>query len=98
MDIKNVTQFVNLLVERKMQPIHPSFNGVIICLEDYRRLCGSCGKTTYRDKVYANCNEQYEHIVKHVLPGFASQFFANTNETRANFYKDGDKLVGVLSR
>lgn len=99
MEIKNVTQFVNILIDNRMQSLHPSFNNIIVCLDDYKRLCGGCGSAVeIREKIYSNCNIQYENIVKSILPGFTSQLFAGTNEIRANFYRDNSRFIGSLSR
>ena len=98
MEIKNATQFVNFIVDHKLQNLHPSFNAIVICLNDYKRFCVGCSSVTKRDEIYNNCNQQYEQIIKGVLLNFTGQFLSAVNESRISFYKDEVKYLGSISR
>lgn len=98
MDIKNFTQFVNLLVLKHIVHVHPAFDKLATCLMVYNGMC-ACGGNTNKNKSdkSAECNRIYRESLS-VVDSMKSHLFVGCADNTISFYIDNVHHVKTISR
>lgn len=99
MEVKNFTQFVNLLTSTQSVKDHPAFDRLMICMMTYNSLCNNCGSINNQDKTskYAECNRIYREAIGSV-DLVKAKFFQTTNDSTISFYIDDAHLIKTIGR
>jgi hypothetical protein len=98
MNIKNFTQFVNLLSATQTIHCHPSFDKLVTCMNAYSGMC-ACGGTSDQEKSnkHGECNRIYRESIG-AVDSIKAHLFLNSTENTISFYIDDIHHVKTLFR
>lgn len=98
MDIRNFTQFANLLSSKQISGSHPAFNKLIVCMMLYNSIC-ACGGNSNADKTnkHSECNRIYRESLG-AIDGIKSHLFNGCNDNTISFYINDTIHLKTLSR
>ena len=97
MDIRSATNFLSLVQQYGMKDLHPLFNQLENCLNNYDAAC-DCYKRNDRVEMYRKCNNIYCESIRSVIPSLRLQFLMKTGEHRISFYTEHGALLMTISR
>lgn len=98
MNIKNFTQFANLLSVKQVIHLHPAFDRLVMCVMTYNSMC-ACGGNSNKDKAnkHTECNRIYREAlgcVESVKP----YFFNGCTDNTISFYIDESFSIKTIGR
>ncbi len=97
MDIRNFTQFINLLNSKNAVNLHPSFQKLSNCVSNYNSIC-SCGSSNKeKQNKYNECNRIYREATI-VANSIKPYLFLGCSDNTISFYMDNTYLVRTISR
>lgn len=98
MDIKNFTQFVNLLSSRKVIHLHPAFDRLTTCMMLYNTIC-ACGGNSNQEKSnkHSECNRIYREAIG-AINGIKAHLFQGCGDNTISFYVDDIHLIKTIGR
>lgn len=98
MDIRNFTQFANLLASTQTIHLNGSFDRIFTCMMLYNSFC-SCGGNTDRDRAskHSECNRIYREALGSV-DGIKAHLFKNSSDNTISFYIDDVHHIKTLCR
>lgn len=98
MDIKNFTQFVNLLSQKQIIHMNESFDKLATCVMLYNGMC-ACGGNTDRDKSnkHAECNRIYREALGGT-DNIKSYLFNGCQDNTISFYIDEIHHIKTICR
>jgi len=98
MDIKNFTQFANLLTTKHILNLHPAFNKLITCISVYNSMC-SCGGNSNVEKTnkHSECNRIYRESLG-TIESYKPHLFNECNDNMILFWIDDTYLIKTLHR
>jgi hypothetical protein len=97
MDIRNATQFSNLIQTTGLQMKDMAFQQIVFCVDQLGKMC-NCWKAEDKKKLYDNCTMIYMNAVKNVIPKFKTDILAKTDDRQISFYLDNGSLIGIVCR
>ena len=96
MDVRGSGAFYHFAKNNGLNGIHPEVNALIVCMEEYDRLC-ACDSPEFRDSKLNQCRAIYENFISKA-DGFKSTFLSKTSDGRVSFYSDHGRLIKSFSR
>lgn len=98
MDIKNFTQFVNLLSQKMVIHTNPAFDRLATCMMVYNSMC-ACGGTSNQDKTnkHSECNRIYRESINGV-DSIKSHLFSSTSDNHIRFFVDEIHHIKTICR
>lgn len=98
MEIRNFTQFINLLNVTGAINSHPAFLNLSTCLSVYNSMC-SCGGDSSVDKTnkHGDCNRIYRESMG-AVDSIKANLFQRCNDNTISFYIDDLYHLKTISR
>jgi len=98
MDIKNFTQFCNLLTTKQVVHAHGSFDRLVVCMMTYNGMC-ACGGQSNQDKSnkHNECNRIYRESIGSV-DKIKAHLFNGCPDNTISFWIDDAFLIKTICR
>jgi hypothetical protein len=98
MDVRNFTQFSNLLASTQTIHMHPAFDRLFTCMTAYNGLC-ACGGSSNQEKSnkHGECNRIYREAIG-ALDSIKAHLFLNSADNTISFYIDDSHHIRTLFR
>jgi hypothetical protein len=98
MEIKNFTQFANLLGTKQVVHMNPAFDKLFMCMMSYGSMC-SCGGNSNQDKSnkHAECNRIYREALGSI-DSIKPYLFNGCQDNTISFYVDDVYLIKTIGR
>lgn len=98
MDIRNFTQFVNILVSTQTVHMHPAFDKLMVCVMTYNSICVCGGKgAADRNNKAAECNRIYRDAIM-ASDKIKAHLFQQTTDNTITFYINDAHQIKTLVR
>lgn len=98
MDVRNFTQFVNLLAASNTIKANPAFDRLMLCVMAYNSICICGGKgTAEKTSKYSECNRIYREAIG-LVGSVKAHLFLQTTDNTISFYIDDIHLIKTLGR
>ena len=98
MDIRNFTQFANLLTVTQTIHTNPCFGQLVTCMQVYNSMC-NCGGNSNQEKSnkQAECNRIYRSALS-AIDSIKANLFQKCADNHINFYINDLDLIKSLCR
>ncbi len=98
MEIRNFTQFVNLLASTNTIKTNPAFDKLMTCVMSYNGIC-VCGGKGSQEKTnkHSECNRIYREALGYVET-IKANLFLQTKDNTISFYIDNSHLIKTIGR
>jgi len=96
MRINNFGEFKTFLVDNKLDDLDSTVADFIACVMQYSVFC-SCKKAQKNQK-HEICNQQYTHVVLHVMTSKKDVVFSKIADNLVEFYYNQNYHITTISR
>ena len=98
MDIRNFTQFINLLILKNVVNTNPAFIRLATCVNVYNSIC-ECGGNSSKQKSdkACECNRIYRESIG-AVDSIKPHLFNGCKDTSISFYMDNKSHLKTISR